>query len=185
MNLFVGVYVFFLLCLNHTAFVSCLLHNSPPGLCFHAPCVKINSCSAGLKNRVLTHSVKLRVITPTSFLLINPDHRSCPPTPPLTLTLTSHLGQNVGLGEGQVGSFSETYNEGAMSRFFDNTVEPKCDNLSCATTELSKTPNFSQLKPYNWICHSWNLPKTTTFRKRTRPLLGDDSFMIFLHFNLL
>ena len=31
------------------------------------------------------------------------------PSPKPTLTLTSHLGQNVGLGEGQVGSFPETY----------------------------------------------------------------------------
>ena len=31
-----------------------------------------------------------------------------PPPPKLTLTLASHLGQNVGLGEGQVGSFLET-----------------------------------------------------------------------------
>ena len=30
-----------------------------------------------------------------------------------TLTLTSHLGQNVGLGEGYVGSFPETYNHPA------------------------------------------------------------------------
>ena len=29
------------------------------------------------------------------------------PSPKLTLTLTSHLGQNDGLGEGQVGSFPE------------------------------------------------------------------------------
>ena len=33
------------------------------------------------------------------------------PSPKPTLTLTSHFGQNVGLGEGQVGSFSETYND--------------------------------------------------------------------------
>ena len=30
------------------------------------------------------------------------------PSPKLTLTLASHLGQTVGLGEGQVGSFLET-----------------------------------------------------------------------------
>ena len=30
------------------------------------------------------------------------------PSPESTLTLTSHLRQNVGLGEGQVGSFPET-----------------------------------------------------------------------------
>ena len=30
------------------------------------------------------------------------------PSPKSTLTLTSHLGQNVGLGEGQVGSFPKT-----------------------------------------------------------------------------
>ena len=33
------------------------------------------------------------------------------PSPKSTLTLTSHLGKNVGLGEGQVGSFPETYND--------------------------------------------------------------------------
>jgi len=33
------------------------------------------------------------------------------PSPKLTLTLTSHLGQNVCLGEGYVGSFPETYNK--------------------------------------------------------------------------
>ena len=31
--------------------------------------------------------------------------------PGVTITLTSHLGQNVGLGEGWVGSFPETYND--------------------------------------------------------------------------
>ena len=30
------------------------------------------------------------------------------PSPKQTLSLTSHLGQNVGLGEGKVGSFPET-----------------------------------------------------------------------------
>ena len=30
------------------------------------------------------------------------------PSPKLTLTLTSHFGQNDGLGEGWVGSFPET-----------------------------------------------------------------------------
>ena len=37
---------------------------------------------------------------------------NCPstPSPMPTLTLTFHLRQNVGLGEGQVGSFPETYN---------------------------------------------------------------------------
>ena len=33
------------------------------------------------------------------------------PSPKSTLTLTSHLGQNVGLGEGWVGSFPETNND--------------------------------------------------------------------------
>ena len=32
------------------------------------------------------------------------------PSPKPTLTIISHLGQNVTLGEGWVGSFSETYN---------------------------------------------------------------------------
>ena len=33
------------------------------------------------------------------------------PSPKTTFTPTSHLGKNVGLGEGQVGSFPETYND--------------------------------------------------------------------------
>ena len=33
------------------------------------------------------------------------------PKPKLTLIITSHLGQNVGLGEGYVCSFPETYND--------------------------------------------------------------------------
>ena len=33
------------------------------------------------------------------------------PSPNSTLTLTSHLGQNVGLGEGWVSIFPETYND--------------------------------------------------------------------------
>ena len=33
------------------------------------------------------------------------------PSPKPTTALTSHLGQNVGLGEGEVGSFPETYND--------------------------------------------------------------------------
>ena len=33
------------------------------------------------------------------------------PSPKATLTLTSHIGKNFGLGEGLVGSFPETYND--------------------------------------------------------------------------
>ena len=33
------------------------------------------------------------------------------PSPKLRLTLISHLGQNIGLGEGYAGSFSETWIE--------------------------------------------------------------------------
>ena len=33
------------------------------------------------------------------------------PSPKPTVTLTSHLEQNIGLGEGYVGSFPETYND--------------------------------------------------------------------------
>ena len=33
------------------------------------------------------------------------------PSPKLTLTLTSHLSQNVGLGEGYVGSLTEIYKD--------------------------------------------------------------------------
>ena len=33
------------------------------------------------------------------------------PSPKLTLTLTSHLSQNVGLGEGYVGSLTEMYKD--------------------------------------------------------------------------
>ena len=38
-------------------------------------------------------------------------HTAHLPSPKPTLTLTSHLGQNVGLGEGQVGSFPQTYDD--------------------------------------------------------------------------
>jgi len=38
------------------------------------------------------------------------------PSPKPTLTLTSHLGQNVGLGEGCVGRFPETYNDNDVSQ---------------------------------------------------------------------
>jgi len=51
--------------------------------------------------------VKSLPFLPVSMPVMVPaDHYTfmgnCPPTPPLTatLTLTSHLGQNVGLGEG-------------------------------------------------------------------------------------
>ena len=33
------------------------------------------------------------------------------PSPKPTLTLFSHLGQNVGVEEGSVGTFPETYND--------------------------------------------------------------------------
>ena len=33
------------------------------------------------------------------------------PSPKPTLTLSSHLGQNVGVGEGKEGIFPETYND--------------------------------------------------------------------------
>ena len=36
------------------------------------------------------------------------------PSPKLTLTRTSHLGQNIGLGEGWVVSFAETYNNAKL-----------------------------------------------------------------------
>ena len=38
------------------------------------------------------------------------------PSPKPTFTLTSHLGQSVGLGEGY-GSFPETYNDPIRTRF--------------------------------------------------------------------
>ena len=40
-----------------------------------------------------------------------------------TLKLTSHLGQNVGLGEGQVGSSPETYNELAEQKLFSRVFQ--------------------------------------------------------------
>ena len=50
------------------------------------------------------------------FCITSFDDCTCPqvptyPSPKPTLTLTCHLGQNAGLGEGYVGSFPETYNE--------------------------------------------------------------------------
>ena len=53
-----------------------------------------------------------RSVILTTANALNPDQfrfmGNCPPTPPLTLTFASHLGQNVGLREGWVGSFPET-----------------------------------------------------------------------------
>ena len=53
---------------------------------------------------VTTLDFALKSLDPYMFL------GNCPPTPPLkpTLTLTSHLGQNVDSGEGRGG---ETYND--------------------------------------------------------------------------
>ena len=41
-------------------------------------------------------------------------NRTTYPSPKLTLTLGSHLGQNIGLGKGYVGRFPETYNDASM-----------------------------------------------------------------------
>ena len=50
------------------------------------------------------------------MLMIGTQSGKLPTYPSLksTLTLSSHLGQNVGLGEGKVGSFPETYNNPKM-----------------------------------------------------------------------
>ena len=48
-----------------------------------------------------------------------------PPQPKPTLSLSSHLGQNVGLGEGWVGSFPETqiaYTAGSVQRFISSCL---------------------------------------------------------------
>ena len=52
------------------------------------------------------------------------------PSPKPTLTLPSHLGQNVGLGEGKVGSFPDKYNDSEFLGF-----NSRCDSylLFCAT----------------------------------------------------
>ena len=41
-------------------------------------------------------------------------NRTTYPFPKPTLTRGSHLGQNIGLGEGYVGRFPETYNDASM-----------------------------------------------------------------------
>ena len=46
--------------------------------------------------------------------------RNCPPTPPPSQD-TSYLGQNVGFGDGKVGSFPETYNDPALLRDYTYT----------------------------------------------------------------
>ena len=46
------------------------------------------------------------------------------PSPKPTLTLTSHLGQNVGLREGQVGSFPETYNTWSLFSSLSSVTVP-------------------------------------------------------------
>ena len=46
------------------------------------------------------------------------------PSPKPTLTLTSRLGQNVGLREGQVGSFPETYNTWSLFSSLSSVTVP-------------------------------------------------------------
>ena len=41
-------------------------------------------------------------------------NRTTYPSPKPTLTLSSHLWQNIGLGEVYVGRFPETYNDASM-----------------------------------------------------------------------
>ena len=54
------------------------------------------------------HTVNVNVNVNATQNATQKQTTSTPPPPKLTLTLASHLGQNVGLGEGQVGSFLET-----------------------------------------------------------------------------
>ena len=49
------------------------------------------------------------------------------PSPKPTLTLTSHLGQNVCVGEGYVGSFPEAYND--LKRLLKNP-ERTCNKVN-------------------------------------------------------
>ena len=51
---------------------------------------------------------KYSVITYVDGINVSSGKLPTHPSPKLTLTLTSHLGQNVSLGEGLVDSFSET-----------------------------------------------------------------------------
>ena len=48
------------------------------------------------------------------------------PSQKRTLTLTSHLGQNVGLGEGWLGSFPETYDDAQIKQQHPRGIAPKC-----------------------------------------------------------
>ena len=59
------------------------------------------------------------------FLKNCPQYPPPPPQPKPTLSLSSHLGQNVGLGEGWVGSFPETqiaYSAGSVQRFISSCL---------------------------------------------------------------
>ena len=52
-------------------------------------------------------------------------HSTPPPQPKPTLSLSSHLDQNVGLGEGWVGSFPETqiaYSADSVQRFISSCL---------------------------------------------------------------
>ena len=59
---------------------------------------------------------------------------NCPPTPSLSqhLTFTSHLRQNVGLGEGQVGIFPETYIMIPLSHQFSYCIIKEVCLILCA-----------------------------------------------------
>ena len=55
--------------------------------------------------------LRKRLPSPVSILFLTATNLGPTyPSPKPTLTLTSHLGQNVGLREGSVGSFPEKYN---------------------------------------------------------------------------
>ena len=58
------------------------------------------------------------------------------PSPKPTFTLTYHLGQNVGLREGYVGSFPETYND---TCFWDTAHLPlPYDNMNTYSSLRAK-----------------------------------------------
>ena len=68
-------------------------------------------------NRILIVSIVVNKISSSSLKTLHFSGKlPTYPSPKPTLTLTSHLGQNVGLREGQVGSF--------LGTFYDPTLLP-------------------------------------------------------------
>ena len=88
--------------------------------------------------------------------------RSVPinPSPKPTLTLTSRLGQNVGLREGQVGSFPETYNTWSLFFSLSSVTVPdvfaKAHSTQMSFRKFTRSSSFlvSKVAKFNnYILH--------------------------------